>query len=145
MNSSAPVWEEVTRRDYDYTDRLVVPGGWLYRNYKGFDVYSRPHDTDWTCTMTFVPTAAAEPYDVDKLNAAWLASYPRASVQVLEPDPGFSLERRALFTLHSYAARIGIATDVLLRAMEDRNAAVTVRLNDRIVSSSHVDDLKEVT
>ena len=53
-NTRPPDWEHVFGIDYDLTERMPVPGGWLYRNIKGVDGHN-VGDTDWFVTTAFVP------------------------------------------------------------------------------------------
>jgi len=45
-------WELITNKDGDWTDRMAVPGGWLYRNTLRDD--AQEHNP-MLVTMVFVP------------------------------------------------------------------------------------------
>lgn len=50
MSDILPVWEEIIRDDDTILERLVVPGGWLYRSVE----YRAAEAT--VVTMCFVPS-----------------------------------------------------------------------------------------
>lgn len=53
-------WEIVDKTgEGDYTERLVVPGGWLYRNV----IVPYAEDKDLVMAMVFVPTGSY-PYPI---------------------------------------------------------------------------------
>ena len=60
--AAKPKWEHVTGdRGYTWTERLKVPGGWLYRTTHQYAVESK-HFPDTACVMN--TTFVAEPTNV---------------------------------------------------------------------------------
>lgn len=53
-----PEWERVCGHNYDWTERLPVPGGWLYRNVFGIDTPDG-RSTEWRVSVIFVAQPAA--------------------------------------------------------------------------------------